>query len=115
MRMSGALQMRRQQGSNPAPSAMALGHCEILSLYCQTAGKTANPIPPGFSHGPEGYTTRKERFMPEKKEPFKQSHRAMLRCRGMKAKDYEFVKETYTSLYVRNVHTGVVKILQKHN
>lgn len=53
--------------------------------------------------------------MPEKKEPFKQSHRAMLRCRVMKAKDYEFVKETYTSLYVRNVHTGVVKILQKHN
>ena len=53
--------------------------------------------------------------MPEKKKPLKPRHRDMLSHRGMKSKDYEFVKETYTSLYVRNIRTGVVKILIKNN
>lgn len=43
------------------------------------------------------------------------THYAMLKCRGMCPKDYEFVKETYGSLYVRNKVTGAIKILNKHN
>ena len=43
------------------------------------------------------------------------SHKKSLRRRGMDPKDYVFVKETYASLYVRNIHTGVVKIIIKVN
>lgn len=43
------------------------------------------------------------------------SHKKSLRRRGMDPNDYVFVKETYASLYVRNIHTGVVKIIIKEN
>ena len=43
------------------------------------------------------------------------NHKVMLRRRGLDPKDYVFVKETYGALCVRNIHTGVVKILNKRN
>jgi hypothetical protein len=46
---------------------------------------------------------------------FTDSHKKSMRCRGLDPKDYVFVKETYVSLYIRNIHTGVVKIIYKHN
>lgn len=51
----------------------------------------------------------------EKKQPFKPYHHQMLKCRGLDTKDYEIVKETYGSLYIRHKKTKVVKILYKHN
>lgn len=48
-------------------------------------------------------------------KPFTNTHRDTLRRRGLKPQDYVFVKETYGALYVRNIHTGVVKIINKKN
>ena len=53
--------------------------------------------------------------MADKKIPFTNSHKTSLRRRGMDPKDYVFVKETCCALYVRNIHTGVVKIINKCN
>ena len=95
---------------------MAKGHHEILSLYCLTAGKTAiSPIPPGVAMARRD--TQPERSVPveEKKIPFTYTHKKSLQRRGLDPKDYVFVKETYGALYVRNVHTGVVKIINKCN
>ena len=112
--MSGALQMRRQQvrilSLSPWPKA-TVGY---PSFVLSDGGKDRDlPHPSGRSHGPEGYTTRKERALEEKKIPFTNSHRKSLERRGLKPKDYVFVKETYCALYVRNIHTGVVKIIYK--
>lgn len=46
---------------------------------------------------------------------FTNNQKVILRRRGLDPKDYVFVKETYGALYVRNIHTGVVKIINKHN
>lgn len=40
---------------------------------------------------------------------------AMLRRRGLDPKQYSFVKETYGSLYVRNINDGQIKIINKKN
>ena len=53
--------------------------------------------------------------MADKKIPFTNSHKTSLRRRGMDPKDYAFVKETYGALYIRNIHTGVIKIINKKN
>ena len=39
----------------------------------------------------------------------------ILRIRGLDPKDYVFVKETYVTLFVRNIHTGQIKIINKQN
>ena len=43
------------------------------------------------------------------------NQKMMLRRRGLDPKDYVLVKSTYGSLYVKNIHTGVVKIIYKKN
>lgn len=53
--------------------------------------------------------------MAEEKILFTTTHKTSLRRRGLDPKDYVFVKETYCALYVRNIHTGVVKIINKCN
>lgn len=53
--------------------------------------------------------------MAEKKSTFTNTHKISLRRRGLDPKDYVFVKETYCALYIRNIHTGIVKIINKHN
>ena len=53
--------------------------------------------------------------MDEKKTPFTYTHKKSLQRRGLDPKDYVFVKETYCALCVRNIHTGVVKIINKCN
>ena len=41
--------------------------------------------------------------------------REFLRNRGLDPKDYVVVKALYGSLWVKNIHTGSVKILDKKN
>lgn len=41
--------------------------------------------------------------------------RKMLKRRGLNPDDYVIVKNTYGSLYVKNIHTGTVKIINKKN
>ena len=53
--------------------------------------------------------------MEEEKIKFTSNQKAMLRRRGLDPKDYVFVKETFGALYVRNIHTGLLKILNKNN
>ena len=53
--------------------------------------------------------------MANEEKKFKPHHYQMLKCRGLDANKYEFVKETYGSLYIRNKETKVVKILYKNN
>lgn len=53
--------------------------------------------------------------MAEKIIPFTNTHKTMLRRRGLDPKNFVFVKETYGTLYVRDIRTGIVKILNKHN
>ena len=43
------------------------------------------------------------------------NHKDMLRCRGLDPKNYTFVKESYGSLYVRDIRTGKIKIIYKQN
>lgn len=43
------------------------------------------------------------------------NQKVILRRRGLDPKDYVFVKETYGALYVRNIHTGIVKPINKKN
>lgn len=53
--------------------------------------------------------------MAEKKTPFTSTHRAMMKVRNLKASNYEFVKETYGTLIIRDKKTGEIKILNKKN
>lgn len=39
----------------------------------------------------------------------------MLRVRGLNPKDWVFVRESYVSLYVRNIHNGQIKVINKQN
>jgi hypothetical protein len=39
--------------------------------------------------------------------------REMLRKRGLNWQDWMFVKETFTSLYFKNIRTGQVKLILK--
>jgi hypothetical protein len=43
------------------------------------------------------------------------NQRLMLEKRGLDPKNFEFVKETYAVLYVRDIRTGMMKILNKNN
>lgn len=52
--------------------------------------------------------------MSEKKS-FTSTHRKMLQVRNLDPRNYEFVKETYGSLYVRDKRTGTIKIINKKN
>ena len=51
----------------------------------------------------------------ESRKPMTCDQKLMLRRRGLDPKDYVLIKSTYGALYVRNIHTGVVKILNKRN
>lgn len=55
--------------------------------------------------------------MPRPKNPktLTSNQREMLRRRSLDPKNYEFVKETYCSLYVRDIRTGKNLIIFKHN
>ena len=46
---------------------------------------------------------------------FKNHHCEMLRLRGLKVKNYTLIKETYTSLYLRDKRDGSVKVITKMN
>jgi hypothetical protein len=77
-------------------------------------GKDRKPHSPAGSFAARrGNLTEGSCAMADKK--FTDSHKKSMRCRGLDPKDYVFVKETYVSLYIRNIHTGVVKIIYKHN
>lgn len=39
----------------------------------------------------------------------------MLRVRGLDPKNYEVVKDTYTSLYLRDLRTGKIMVLYKRS
>jgi hypothetical protein len=64
-----------------------------------------------------GATPKTERAvaMDQKDKSFTYNQKLVLRRRALDPKDYIFVKETYSALYVRNVHTGIVKIINKCN
>ena len=50
----------------------------------------------------------------EEKKPHG-NQRTMLRRRGLNPEDCVVVKDLYSSLWVKNIHTGKVKILNKSN
>lgn len=61
--------------------------------------------------GPPGGNTRrhsKSRKMEKKPTPYQ---REMLKNRGLNWRDWMLVKETFTSLYFKNVRTGQVKLI----
>lgn len=41
-------------------------------------------------------------------------HREMLRIRGYNPDNYEFLKDTYTSVYFRNIQTGKILPILKY-
>lgn len=43
------------------------------------------------------------------------NHKNMLRRRGLNPEDYVVAKETYSTLYLRNIHTGKIKPIVKCN
>lgn len=45
---------------------------------------------------------------------FKSSHYQMLKIRGLNPKNFTLVKDTYTSLYLRDKRDGSIKILYKN-
>ena len=47
--------------------------------------------------------------------PMQSYHRVMLHRRGLDCKHYALIKETYSSLYLRDLRDGSLKILFKHN
>lgn len=55
--------------------------------------------------------------MPKQKNPNRltSNQREMLHRRGINPNNFEFVKETYCSLYVRDIRTGKTLIIFKHN
>lgn len=50
----------------------------------------------------------------EEKKPDK-NQRVVLRRRGMNPDDYVVVKELYGSVWFKNIHTGMIKIVNKRN
>ena len=53
--------------------------------------------------------------MAEKKRRMSSSQWGMIRRRGLDPKDYDVIKDTFTSLYLRDRRTGKVMILYKRN
>ena len=45
---------------------------------------------------------------------FKSHHYQMLKIRGLNPKNFTLVKDTYTSLYLRDKRDGSIKILYKN-
>ena len=43
------------------------------------------------------------------------NQRTMIRRRGMNPDHYVVVKDLYSALWIKNIYTGSVKILNKHN
>lgn len=50
-----------------------------------------------------------------KYQPLNYDHRAMLIRRGLDPKNYVLVKSTYTSLYIRDIRDGSVRVIHKNN
>lgn len=48
-------------------------------------------------------------------EKLSKNHAVMLRRRGYDPKNFAFVKDTYTTLYVRNLKTGKILPIMKYN
>lgn len=44
-------------------------------------------------------------------KPLNYVQREALRRRSLKPEDYVLVKETYTTWYLRNIHTGIIKLV----
>lgn len=53
--------------------------------------------------------------MDEKGKPPNSNQATMLRRRGLDPKDFIIVKDTYVSLYVRDLRNGRIKIINKNN
>ena len=51
----------------------------------------------------------------KRKDSFDNNHRVMLRRRGLDPANYELVKETYGSVYLRDKRDGSIKIINKQN
>lgn len=49
----------------------------------------------------------------EKPKKFKPCHYQMMKIRGLDPKNFTLVKDTYTSLYLRDKRDGSLKILYK--
>jgi hypothetical protein len=63
-------------------------------------------------------TTRRKTTRPEDSMEVKKltsNQKTMLKRRGMNPEDFVVVKDLYSSLWIKNIHTGQVKILNKHN
>jgi hypothetical protein len=63
-------------------------------------------------------TTRRKTTRPEDEMEVKKltsNQKTMLKRRGMNPEDFVLVKDLYSSLWIKNIHTGQVKILNKHN
>jgi hypothetical protein len=63
------------------------------------------------------HKSRKGAKMPKQKNPNRltSNQREMLHRRGINPNNFELVKETYCSLYVRDIRTGKTLIIFKHN
>lgn len=48
-------------------------------------------------------------------KPLDIRQKELLRRRGLNPKDYVLVKALYGAIWVRNIHTGTVKIINKQN
>lgn len=101
-------------GSSPALSS---SRCWVSSaVFCpfllNDGGKDRNRSS-GFSYTrrstPKGLTAMSE------EKAFLHRHKTILQRRGLDPKDYVFVKETYVTLFVRNIHNGQIKIINKQN
>lgn len=53
--------------------------------------------------------------MDEKGKPPNSNQSKMLRRRGLDPKDFVVVKDTYVSLYIRDLRNGRIKIINKNN
>jgi hypothetical protein len=65
-----------------------------------------------------GPSKKKGAVMSERKVkllPLQHRHRAMLQRRGVDPKNYALIKETYSSVYLRDLRDGSLKILYKFN
>jgi hypothetical protein len=63
-------------------------------------------------------TTRRKTTRPEdsmEKMKLTSNQKAMLKRRGMNPDHYVVVKDLFSALWVKNIYTGAVKILNKHN
>ena len=81
-------------------------------IICLAAGKD-RPVPVSAW---TGNSKRKDPLrMDEKGKPPNSNQATMLRRRGLDPKDFVVVKDTYVSLYVRDLRNGRIKIINKNN